>query len=52
MARCSLEVEKEVRLRAMQSKWFAAYQNAIGPLLMAPPEINTATPVWVKHLQG
>ncbi|HHR85215.1 MAG TPA: hypothetical protein ENL23_02570 [Candidatus Acetothermia bacterium] len=41
-----------VAKKAMQSEWFAAYQNAIGPLLMAPPKINTATPVWVKHLQG
>ena len=36
----------------MQSEWLATYQNAIRPLLMAPPEITTATPVWIKHLQG
>jgi len=36
----------------MQSEWFATYQNAIGPLLTVPPEITTATPVWIKGLQG
>jgi quinol monooxygenase YgiN len=33
---------------SMQSEWFAAYQEALRPLLAGPPEIITATPIWAK----
>lgn len=34
----------------MRSGWFAAYQNQLRPLLVEPPEIITATPVWAKGI--
>ena len=31
-----------------KSDWFAAYMEAVGPLLDGMPEIDMTTPVWVK----
>jgi quinol monooxygenase YgiN len=31
-----------------QSDWFVAYQEQLKPLLVGPPEVITATPIWAK----
>ena len=32
----------------MKSDWFASYQESLKPLIKGPPEIITATPMWIK----
>ena len=32
----------------LHSDWFAAYREAVGPLLAGPPELVTAIPLWAK----
>jgi quinol monooxygenase YgiN len=32
----------------MKSDWFASYQESLKPLIKGPPEIITATPIWIK----
>ncbi|OGI09480.1 MAG: hypothetical protein A2Y40_05530 [Candidatus Margulisbacteria bacterium GWF2_35_9] len=40
--------EKELQ-KAMSSSWFKPYQKALSPLLAGPPQVISASPVWIKN---
>jgi len=35
----------------MKSDWFSSYQQSLKSLIQGPPEIITATPMWIKGVR-